>query len=328
MPFNDQSAFVLLAIVNVFADVMDSRLSDGTSVLPRMPVDLGVWSQWIGSITADRLRQANVIFLREEHPETRAAAQIQQHFDKELTQLFYMLQLSGVIEYDSAYLLTGVVHDGAPQIQQISDFHTFYPSKGYSRTPITMARLTQAASLRQGLQSIDAPPPRFARVIRGFHTLLNGLTRDKGQDRLHQFVRSLEALILPRAGETKKQFIHRCQTFARPSPVAELVLSEAFDMRSDTEHLHDWNRALQAYPTTERDNIAWHRTRQMEALATSAYSRILLNPALRASFESETDQQHFWKQAEGVRRATWGESLDLTAIPLVTRYDDWNRARL
>lgn len=36
-----------------------------------------------------------------------------------------------------------------------------------------------------------------------------------GQDRLHQVVRSLEALLLPDIGKTRKQFVQRCHTFAR-----------------------------------------------------------------------------------------------------------------
>jgi hypothetical protein len=50
-----------------------------------------------------------------------------------------------------------------------------------------------------------------------------------------------------------------------------LILEEAFDMRSDAEHVQDWNRAIAANPITQREDIAPHRTRQMEWLATTTY---------------------------------------------------------
>jgi hypothetical protein len=155
---------------------------------------------------------------------------------------------------------------------------------------------------------------------------MDGLTRDKGQERLHQFVRSLEALILPDRGATMRQFINRCQTFALASAGAAQALREAFEMRSDTEHLHDWNRALTVYPVADRDDVAWQRTRQLERLATFAYSHILERAGLRDSFQTEGDQQRFWKLDEAARLAAWGDQFDLESEPFVTRYDQWSRA--
>lgn len=51
-------------------------------------------------------------------------------------------------------------------------------------------------------------PSSFGRFGRRLHYLLNGLREAAGQDRLHHFVRALEALILPEPGATRKQFAH------------------------------------------------------------------------------------------------------------------------
>jgi len=111
---------------------------------------------------------------------------------------------------------------------------TFYPSKDDRRTPVTKEWLEDALALRTGLMSMRANKAEFERTSRGINTLFNGLQQQSGQDRLHQFVRSLEALILPVIGRTEKQFAHRCQTFAPAGEDTRTLLLEAFAMRSTT----------------------------------------------------------------------------------------------
>ena len=53
------------------------------------------------------------------------------------------------------------------------------------------------------------------RILLNLTAPFKGLKEETGEDRLHQFVRSLEALILPKINATTRQFAHRYQTFAR-----------------------------------------------------------------------------------------------------------------
>jgi hypothetical protein len=147
-----------------------------------------------------------------------------------------------------------------------------------------------------------------------------------GQDRLHQFVRSLEALILPDVGSAKKPLMHRGQTFALAGHGTPLPLQEANDMCCDTEHLHAWDRAVQNYPADQREDVCWHRTRHMEHLACDAYARLLRDAALREHFRTDATIASFWKLADDTSRSTWGTPLDIVADPLVRPYDPWQRA--
>ena len=170
-----------------------------------------------------------------------------------------------------------------------------------------------------------ADKAEFRRVIRGLNALLGGL-KQTGQDRLHQFVRSLEALIFPDVGDTKRQFTHRCQTVARAGENTRSLLQEAFDMRSDTEHLHEWDEAVRNYPADQRQDVCWHRTRQIEQLACDAYSRLLREAALRQRFRTDTAIAAFWKLRDNERGSIWGKPLDLAQEPFVQHYDQWGRA--
>jgi hypothetical protein len=326
--FRSNSKFGILTFNNVYADLPSAgfRLSDGTWVMPGVPVaDLGIWKEWIGSIRMERLAKANLVLFAEEsstNPEIVDA--VHQRLSHDLSRLFYFVHLRSGIECESADLLLGSSRGGTPEIRQMSQLATFYQSKGYRRAPITPEWLEDAVALRAGVIAMDADKSEFRRVNRDLNTLFKGL-QETGQDRLHQFVRSLEALILPDIGKTEKQFAHRCQTFARASDDTRALLVEAFAMRSDTEHLHPWDEAVQKYPADQRENVCWHRTRQIH-LACDAYSRLLRDGALRNHFGTDAAIAAFWKLPDDQRRTLWGKPLDVAAEPPVQRYDQWERA--
>lgn len=328
--FINPGKFALLTINNVRTDLPAEsfQLSDGTWVLPGVPVpDLGIWKEWVGSIRTKRLNNANLVLLREE-PSNNPEIVDQVHFrlEKELTTLFYMLHLRAGLEIaEGADLLSGSFHRSHPDIRQVHDMAVFLPSKGWKPMSVDRDWLEDALNLSGGVEVMDADKSQFRRVIRGLNALFNGL-KETGQDRLHQFVRSLEALILPDEGKTKKQFIHRCQTFTRASEETRSLLWEAFDMRSDTEHLQPWERAIKHYPEGQREDICWHRTRQVEWLACDAYSRVLRDPTLREHFRTDDSMNDFWKLPDDQRQAIWVDPIDIRKEPLVRKYDQWDRA--
>ena len=332
--FQNKSKFALLTVNNIGTELPPAKfqLSDGTWVMPGVPVhDFGNWKEAIGSIRMERLGRANLVLFVEEpsdNPEIAGDAQ-HQRLDKDLHIFFCMLHLRTGIEYtaEGADMLCGSSENGVPVIRLMSQMPTFYQSKGWRPAPITKAWLEDGFVLRAGVMAMEADKTQFRRVILGLNTLFNGL-KETGQDRLHQFVRSLEALILPDIGNTKNQFAHRCQTFARASDDTRALLLEAFDMRSDTEHLNLWDKAVQSYPADQREDVCWHRTRQIEHLACDAYSRLLRDAALRDHFRTDAAIAAFWKLPDDQRRALWGTHYDITQEPLVQNYDQWERAVL
>ena len=298
--------------------------------MPGVPVpDLGIWEKWIGSIRLERLRRANLVLLVEEPSDNPEILDVvHQCLKTNLSWLFYVLHLtSGVECAEGADLLCGSSEQSVPGIRQMSQLPNFFQSKGYRRAPITQTWLAGGLILRAGVMAMEADKTKFGRVIRGLNTLFKGL-KETGQDRLHQFVRSLEALILPDIGSTRKQFAHRCQTFARAGNGTHTLLNEAFHMRSDTEHLHKWDKAVQDYPAEQREDVCWQRTRQIEQLACNAYSRLLRDVRLQEHFRTETEITAFWKLPDDKRRLLWGKPLDIALEPLVSKYDQQERAIL
>ena len=89
-------------------------------------------------------------------------------------------------------------------------------------------------------------------------------------------------------------------------------------MRSDTEHLNQWDEAVQGYPADQREDVCWHRTRQIEHLACDAYSRLLRDAALRDRFRADGTIADFWSLPDGQRGSLW-ESPSTSPVNLSCR---------
>ena len=333
--FQENSQFVLLAVNNAYTDLPDApfELSDGTWIMSGAPVtddDLGTWEKWLGSIRMERLWRADLVLLVEEPSDTPGIlGAAHRRLSDDLVLLFYMLHLGGGIatsEDEGADRLVGSSVNGVCEIRQASQIPTFYRSYGRARAPITRDWLEDSRVLRDAVAPIKDDKTQFRRVMRGLNTLFKGLKEKTSQDRLHQFVRSLEALILPDKGNTNKQFVYRCQTFARAGDDTHNLLLEAYAMRSDTEHLNPWDKSvMENYPPDEHEDVCFQRTRQIEHLACYAYSRFLSNPALREHFRTDDSIEAFWKLPDHERSELWGDPLDIAQEP---QYNQWRKARM
>jgi hypothetical protein len=212
--FKKNGKFAILALDGVYSDLPNAefRLSDGTWVMPRVPAvaDLGVWKEWIGSIRAGSLQRSNLVLLAEEESRNPLILD-EDHYRlrSDLAQLFYFLHFRQGIECAGANepdLLCGSCKEGNPIIRQMNKLPAFYQSKGYTRAAITEAWISDALALRSAATAIESATDEFQRLIRGLNVLFAGL-RESGQGRLHQLVRSLEALVLPDTGKTRNQFV-------------------------------------------------------------------------------------------------------------------------
>ena len=323
--FQKNSKFAFLAANNVYTDLPTSafQLSDGTWIMPGLSVpDLGIWEEWLGSIRLESLGRANLVLLVEEpsdHPEV--LDEVHHRLSLNLDHLFLMLHLRvgfAISEDDSSDLLCGSSVNGVPKIRQVRQMPRFYRSHRRAGAPLTRAWLEDSLALRAGTAAMEADNTQFRRVVRGLQTLFKGLREEIGQDRLHQFVRSLEALIIPEIGNTKKQFAHRCQTFARAGEDTRALLREIFDMRSAAEHLNPWDGDVKKnHPPDQLEGLYWQRTRQIEHLACDAYSRLLRDPDLREHFRTEDTITAFWKLEDQRRCGHWGTPLDIAQEPLL-----------
>jgi len=338
MPIAEQRAlepnckFAVLALHNVRVDTPPFViLPDGTRVLKDFPFLLDdYWKDWLGTIQFKRLEACNLFLVRtatngwqEGHLEV-SGGEIDQKLQHDVGSLFAMLRLLGTIEYESAFMLAGYVQNARPTCRHFATTERFDITRGCLPWVIREKDLCAAVKLYRSYAVLLAKFPERWRLGRGCHTLKVALEQYYASDRLHGFVRALEALILPDPGATEKQFVSRCVLFAGPkSADADIraALREAYKMRCDVEHVHDWDRSLQAHPLAERENVALWRTRQMEELACSAYRRILSDADIQPHFYNDVTIKDFWNKPDDEVRAIFDQACDISRLKIVNKYN-------
>lgn len=321
--FQEKSKFALLMVNSAYTDLSASyfQLRDGTRIMSEAPtLCLNSWEKQLGSIRLDRLRCANLNLLVEQSSEnpTIFDDDVSKRLVDKLSLLFEMLHLRvgiKISEHTSANLLVGFSLNGTSKIFNVCEMPRFYRTHGGKCSPITRNWLEECVRLRDGAVVVNNGNTHFKRVRRGLIALLKGTKEKSGQDRLHQFVRSLDALVLPDKGKTKGQFKHRCQTFAGASEATRDILGKAYDMRSTTEHLHQWDRDMWEYLPDRRDDEGLRMTRQIEHLAYDAYSRLLREPDLREHFRTDEHITAFWKLSDCQQRKKWGKPVNIVQGP-------------
>lgn len=313
----DGDKFALIAVENCATKLVSGlTLPEGTVVLTELPSVLDdQLKTWLGDLVTQRLCRCNLALLRSKaSSEPKVLDHEHQELGNHVTSIFWLLQLSGVLQFDGAFILKGSAHDGRFFVRQCAEAKQFYRSDGARSERVNEGRLVKAANMKDVWLDILAAGSNFSRFRKGLNILLEALQERFGQERLHGYVRALEALILPATGKTRKQFIDRRQSFAVRKRETATVLADAFDMRSDVEHLHPWDRSLAKYPPARKEAVALRRTRQLERVATAAYRRILTDDELRRCFADDGTISQFWKLGAAERLSRWGGQIDIAAV--------------
>lgn len=334
-----EQKFAVLAVSNVRADFPDGlNLPDDVAVLRRFPIDLDPnWRNWLGLDLA-HITDANLVFVCSSSDGSSLGAlsisdSTNEKLANRLVEIFAMLRLLGTIEYESSFFLTGYSRDDRTFCQKYSKLARFHLTRGCLPWMLRSHDLTAAANLAIAKASFLSKfsDTHRSRIFRGWVALSSGLQQYYASDRIHAFVRALEALIYPEIAQTARQFVHRCSLFAAPNaqqgPVRE-ALCEAYAMRCDVEHVNDWDRSLAGYAPVDRENVAYWRTRQMETLACLAYAQFFRDQELQKNFLADDHIGRFWRKPDHEIRAAFGQPCDITELKVVSSYDLAGRAKV
>lgn len=329
MPFSfgSDDKFTFLALNSCFTETKrgEVQLSDGTWVLPKLPTSIDEqWIRWIGELRAERLKNADMILLRRE-PSKEKANLGTQHAGmyQRVMNTFWLLQLSGVVLHQGCAFAQGSFVSGQVNISQMGEGGDYLFSEGAPKLPVTAERLEEAAQMAVVLEAMIASETH-GRFIRGIAAFRDGLEHQWGQNRLHQFVRSIEALIKPKKFGVTDQFKERGQILGIQSADSKTMLAECYEMRCEVEHVREYNGYLKGiYGEDGWLAVGILRTRQIEALASESYRRILTSATIRAHFESDDTLEAFWALSPNEQRKIWGLGIDVTGF----KDDDENQEK-
>jgi hypothetical protein len=175
---------------------------------------------------------------------------------------------------------------------------------------VTLAELQLAAKIATQIATIETAVLAGGhwRLFRILHLYLEARTVQDNMDRLHQYCRCIDGLIVSKQGEARKQFKSRTELFIGPRH--HDTMGEIYDVRSDVEHLHE-NKHLEVFDRAARLELV-KKLEMTEYIARSALVRILLEPRLWSHFANTTALQAFWALDNRRRRALWGAAINPT----------------
>ena len=305
--------FTGFSVADVFPGQL--RLAGGTWALRGLPVGLEAhWREWLGSVRTNEIQQSNFFLCKSAaSPNPGVLDDENQELTRHLYYVMFGLLLQGVPQYDNGYTLTGANVGEEIQVNQYGELNEYLPSYGMPEFHVGVSELNRAFSFANKLHGIYGADADWLRLRTGLNVLFKGSEEKRWGDRLHQFVRALEALIKPEEAKTRRQFAHRGQTFAIANLETRDTLLQIFNIRSKVEHIHSPLDALDG-TEHERNTLGVRRTRQVDVLSRFALAHVLESEVLLETFRADTSIDDFWRRPDDERVRAWGERLNLASV--------------
>jgi len=298
--------------VNGLADPID--LGDGLWALFAAPFPLDeTWRKWLGFLRSQDFERSNLFLVAvapSRYPEVLDGEN--EALSQKVLALFYGLLLQDVPFFESGLSLSGANVEGRIDIRRVSKLEPFYRPLGVRWARIDEVWLRNARAAATGIQSIHAVNGQFERLRHGLHAWLRAWMEYYGDEKLHQGVRAVEAVVKTEQGRGQRLFVHRGQLFAGNNSNAQALLEELYNLRNAVEHMNPMQPLLAKY-APDVDAIASLRAYQAFELASEVYRRILMDPSLQQTFASDTSTDAFWQQLWADQVKAWGPAVDIAA---------------
>ncbi len=271
------------------------------------------WQEWLGSIRAQEVEDCNLFLLSKVNSSTPGVLDAENQKLQQRAWNFYIGPFAGKYLCDraqagDAYRIAARWRDRYPSAagfySPISCVFRPYP-------PLVPGDIRLAAQVGENLDTLATAPLSGGhwRLFRTLHIYTEARTKRDILDRLHQYCGCIDGLILPNAGETRRQFKSRTELFIGPRH--HDLMGELYDIRSAVEHLHE-NRYLESRNRPTRLDLL-KKEAIVEYVARKVLARILDDAALWSHFASTSALAIFWALAPRERQNIWGDPFDLLA---------------
>jgi len=270
------------------------------------------WREWLGTIRTEEVERSDLFLL------SKMRSQTAEIVDAETAELKYraghfyagFLLVGPFAPAHRPVMLAGYRQNGVINVRSQDDYEPAIPSIVQHHPPVTLADLQLAARIATQIAAIEVSqlPGGHWRLFRVLHLYLEARTIRDNMDRLHQYCRCIDGLIVSKQGEAQKQFKSRTELFIGPRH--HTLMGDTYAVRSDIEHLHE-NRHLEVFDRNARLELV-KKLEMMEYIVRSALVRIILEPQLWPHFANTQALQAFWAFDNQQRRALWGPGTNPT----------------
>lgn len=268
------------------------------------------WLQWLGSLRVQEIEQSTFFLMSKlDSKRPNVFDEEDQKLGDRVLRAYTGLMLSS--RFGDAYkptMISGACLNGEISVRQHQNFDPSIRSNFRFYIPVTDEELKQAGDLGANIDAIHKASISGGhwRLFRILSLYTWARTLHEQVDRVHQFCRCIEGLLVPKPGNSKKYFKSRTELFIGASH--HEFMGAAYDMRGAVEHLHE-DKYLHPPDRPKRLDIL-EKEAVTEYIARMVLRRIVSNPILWEHFANTTALEAFWRLNEAERRKLWGDSFD------------------
>jgi hypothetical protein len=267
------------------------------------------WREWLGTVRAEEVEDFNLFLISKIVSKTPEILDGENQILRQNVLHFYigLLLASPFAASHRPVMLTGSRIDGELGVRSQEDWDTPVPSPVFYYPVLTKSEIEYAARLAAALEAASGKQG-FSRwrLFRTISLYREARSISDNLDRLHQYCRCIEGLILPSPGDTRKQFKSRTELFIGPRH--HNLAGDMYDVRSAAEHLHEY-RYLDPFDRNVRLDLL-QKEAIAEYIARTSLAHILENPALIPHFANHQALARFWALPDADRRKMWGDPVD------------------
>jgi hypothetical protein len=278
------------------------------------------WREWLGTIQTEAIENSNLILLCKTLTKTSAVLDAENELLKRRVWGFYIgLLLSSTFTLDRPpVMLTGAQTDGEWDIRQQNSLDLSSANLIRAFAGVHVDEVGQAARFGGVQEQLIVSPPLGGpwRLLRVLQVYVAARQTREVVDRLHQFCRCIDGLILSEPGKGAKQFKSRTELFIGPRH--HELMGQLYKMRSDIEHLHE-HKYLEVFDRLTRLDLA-EKAAIAEHIARYALGHILSTSALWPHFGNSTNLASFWQLNPADRQKLWGPAM-INPADAIAGYD-------
>lgn len=303
--------FAILALsVNYPNQGREYDFSGGVSIRRTLGFEISsIWKDWLGSIRIEQVQKSNLFAIKcvqSDDPFVINKEDHQLRLDIEIA--YISLFVSGFTPiYSEPVLLSGAFRDAKPDVRQVKQLCAPTRVGYYNIADQSIIDFCGAEKIYDAIAGCDVTHRSRLNII--LNTYLEARRKAYMLDRIHQYVRVVEAFILPEIGRTKKQFKSRTELFIGSKHHASM--DEIYDIRSNVEHMKDF-RSVSENRAARLRHLSFDI--MMENLARLIISKTLTDQRLFSIFMCEDQLRYFWSQDNQYRKSIWGSPIEFDAV--------------
>ncbi len=216
--------------------------------------------------------------------------------------------ISGITNTDTApKLLTGFKEDNVATFKTIGQYEQPKSLVGMSRDTIDQNRIELTYLLYKSINKIFNEQRIKDRIKWSLNCFINGLTDGHIYEKYRNYVRTIEAFILPEIGKTKSNFKSRTEIFVGPDK--HELMGSIYDIRSSIEHLKNPLNNITGETNKEKYIKFVKYGNTVEYIARYCLNNYLLKEKLWGVFESDENIQEYWKKSDKEKSQNLGRKM-------------------